>query len=217
MPIQAEAWNRQVLDTFSTAVRRARLAARYRGIRVQRIRCLAYAPEVERGVVHLHVVWGWTGSVKPSDARWFISRVKREWVRLGGGKQCKAGRVSHGQAVPLATYLGKYLGKSNLEALDVIPRGKRPVYVSRVLTRETGITMRFLRNSRRAWRQWGVTDYALLVRFFRWADEHGVDPWTWHALPERPKPPPPEPWVPIEPATCDGSVQDYAQLHLAFA
>lgn len=216
--VQAGMWNREAIPAMRGALRRTRVAGRRKGIRVDRWRLLAYVPEIERGVIHLHLAFGWTGHVRPGDARWLMSRFKRELVRGGYGKQFKAGRMSHGAGGEQAgSYMAKYMGKSGLEALKVLPAGMQPVYVSPVLTRRTGITMRFLRMARRAWRKWGVCDYALLVRFFAWAREHNVDPFTWHRLPAPgARRGPPEAWVPIS-SSRDATVQDYAQLHLAFA
>ncbi len=196
-PIQAEEWNREVYAKWQRALRRARLYAKRHGIRVTDLKVLAYVPECERGVIHLHVVIGWKGTVRPGEVRWFLSRLKREAVREGFGRQFKATKPTHGGSAQVASYLAKYLTKGGMEALKVVPPRVQPVFVSPVLTRRTGITMRFLRLARRAWHVWGPRDYADLVKFFAWAASYGVDPFTWRRLRPPSRPRPERPWEPL--------------------
>lgn len=187
-------WNAHVLPAFSRAVKRTRVKmGRRRGGRdrlpVERITLLAYALELKRGVFHIHAVWGWPMGVKPSEIRAFLAALNRELVKEDFGRP-KASKAAYGNATALGSYLAKYLAKDLAETLRAIPANRQPVFVSPKLTRETGVTMRFLRMKRRAWKLWGTRDYADLVLFFRWAESHGVDPFTWHRKSRRLRPPP---------------------------
>lgn len=197
-PIQAAEWNGHEHERWTRALRAARIATKRKGVRVSSIRVLAYVVQIERGVAHRHVALGWTGDVRPGEMRMFLSQLRRAARREGYGRQMKAGRISHGSAEGVGSYLARYMAKAGFGALAAVPARVRPVYVSTILTRETGITMRFLRMARRAWRQWGVHDYGLLVRFFRDAERSKADPFTWMPLPTpRRRGPPRAKWVPI--------------------
>lgn len=196
----AMAWNLGEPARWKRARKRTDAKARRKGITVSKFVILGYALQVRRGVIHRHVVIGWKG-VPPSASRWYVRELQRAAKRCGYGRESKAGEISKGNGINLASYLGRYIAQGSWEAIAVAPRGALVTFVAPRLTRITGVTTRHLRMWRRARAKWPneplIGDLAQMILFFRWAEAQGVDPFTWHRRPPPRRPPPRDRWEPI--------------------
>jgi hypothetical protein len=143
-----------------------------------RVVVLGYVCEAQRrGVFHPHVVLGYRTAAERAALDTFRGALKRKRGSYGFGTGRRgsfdAGSPERFTAGDAGRYISKYLRPDGakasfvplLEAISrITPRDPttgrlkvlvRPVYVSTILTRRTGVTMTFLRFKRWVWREWG--------------------------------------------------------------
>lgn len=119
---------------------------------------LLYEWELQRrGVWHLHFVLGVATAVESVWATEYV-RAMRELAPAKGFGFVDAKPLQHPEpAERVARYLSKYLAKwkpaETMEITETVTAAGRTLlsYVSRDLTRKSGVTMRALRNVRIAW------------------------------------------------------------------
>jgi hypothetical protein len=189
------------------------------------VRVLIWVLEAQhRGVFHVHLVLGYDGAPGLAAAREFTAYLKRHRRRYGfgtGGRGYQCGRHGAYSPADAARMISNYLRPDRVKA-SVIPllravtdatprypydyddedlRGRarsvvRPVYVNRLLTARTGITMRFLRARRwmyrvlRALAADGKVPPTLVDRML--AIVRGIGPSASRASTSRPRPPTPK-------------------------
>lgn len=175
----AAAWNQAVWGHWKKLRHSCSVAAERGEKGVRRGECmLAVVPEFQRrGVVHLHVV---LGAQTFAQRRWcerFGRHARKEVKRKGSlwGHQIRVSRVFGGGA-GAARYLASYVGKGGEELRIAWEDGTLPArcfYVSRRLTRETGVTIRMLRRRSSAFR-WGLSiPVAKLAEWVEYEREFG--------------------------------------------
>jgi hypothetical protein len=213
-------WNRTATKRLSALIHAA--SERVRRANVGSPHVLATVLELKRGVFHAHIVLGYEGFTRKAldvflDA---LDDLRGEYgfgtSKRGGFDRGHPGRFSGPHA---GLYTSKYLRPdgakgSFIPALirmeQLIKRypetGRpveqiRPVFVSPKLTRRSGVTMRFLRWSRRAYYVYGVRTRAEALFVWRLVELFGLEArpvreWEVAQLPvENPDPPP----IPLEP------------------
>jgi hypothetical protein len=139
---------------------------------------LAYVCEAQqRGVFHPHLVLGYRTAADRAALDTFRKTLKRKRGSYGFGTGRRGsfdgGKPERFTARDAGRYISKYLRPDRAKAsfvplLEAINRttprdpdtGRlkvlvRPVYISTVLTRRTGVTMGFLRFKRWVWKEWG--------------------------------------------------------------
>jgi hypothetical protein len=165
----ADVWNSDRDRHLSSLLK----AARKRLIRERpgsRVRLLAYAPAFQkRGVLHWHLVYGFKSPRESTDVVRFAEIVGELVEQYGFGKQFDAGQVFE-NARQAASYIARYMTADHQGLERVVTSSScpaRPVYVSRELMAESGVTMRFLRWRRWCWREIGVTAIDYCVRLHR--------------------------------------------------
>ncbi len=187
----AVAWNSTVTERLGDLLKVAREATRRRHGGKARVHVLAYVCEAQqRGVFHPHVVLGYRTAADRAALDTFRETLRRKRGAYGFGTG-RRGSFDPGQperfgASDAGRYISKYLRPDGakttfvplLEAVArMTPRDPatgrlvrlvRPVYISPVLTRRTGVTMGYLRYRRWAWRKWGpgVPEVALKVGYW---------------------------------------------------
>jgi hypothetical protein len=119
---------------------------------------LLYEWELQgRGVWHLHFVLGMETAVERGWAHEYVAAMRELGPRYGFGYVDAKPLRRPEPAERIASYLSKYLAKWNpdgsLEITETVRAAGRSVlnYVSRDLTRRSGVTMRTLRHVRIAW------------------------------------------------------------------
>lgn len=173
-------WNRDVTKRLGTLLRAARESVRDDRAITGKVTVLGYVCEVQdRGVFHPHVVLGY----RTADDRVALDRYRKTLRRrrgahgFGRGRAgFDAGKPDRFNALDSGRYIAKYLrpdrAKSSfvpaLQAVESLtPRNPqtgrrtaviRPVYVSKVLTGRTGVTVSYLRFRRWVWRVWGEVE-----------------------------------------------------------
>jgi len=188
--VAGAAWNATVTKRLGELLKVARERTRRKhGGRV-RVHVLGYVCEAQqRGVFHPHVVLGYRTAAERAALDTFrdVLRCKRGAYGFGTGRRGSyhAGQPKRFSASDAARYVSKYLRPDRartsfvplLQAIARITKrdsqtGRlqalvRPVYVSPVLTRRTGVTMGFLRFKRWVWREWGPggDDVSLLMMY----------------------------------------------------
>lgn len=176
--VQAAGWNATVTKRLGDLLKVAREQTRRKHGKAARIQVLGYVCEAQqRGVFHPHLVLGYCSAADRAALDTFRDtlRRKRGVYGFGTGRRGSfdAGTADRFSARDAARYISKYLRPDRaktsfvplLEAIDRITSRNpdtgrrenlvRPVYVSPVLTRVTGVTMGFLRFKRWVWREWG--------------------------------------------------------------
>ncbi len=155
-----------------------------------RVVVLGYVCEAQqRGVFHPHLILGYKSAAERAALDTFRQTLKRKRGSYDfgtGPSSFDAGEPDRFTARHAGRYISKYLRPDRakvsfvplLEDINrIVPRDPdtgrrkvlvRPVYVSTMLTRRTGVTMGFLRFKRWLWRAWGDggTD-AELTRLYR--------------------------------------------------
>jgi hypothetical protein len=176
--VAAAEWNSDVTKRLGDLLKVAREHVRRRHggraeVRVLAIVCEAHA----RGVFHVHVVLGYRTAADRAALDTFREAARRTRGRYGFGTGRRgsfdAGEPDRFTARDAGRYISKYLrpdqGKTSfMPLLERVARigernpatGRmkhllRPVFVSPILTRQTGVTMGYLRFKRWAWRAWG--------------------------------------------------------------
>jgi hypothetical protein len=171
----AAEWNKTTTKRLSRLVHAA--IERVRRARLARPELLATVLELKRGVFHAHVIVGYYGYSR-QGLELFLDALDElrggygfGTSKRGGFDRGKPGKYSGPHA---GLYSSKYLRPDGakgsfipalLKIEQVIERDPetgrprqqvRPVYVNSKLTRKSGVTMRFLRWSRYAYRRWGA-------------------------------------------------------------
>jgi hypothetical protein len=176
--VAAAGWNATVTKRLGGLLKVAREQTRRSHGSKVKVVVLGYVCEAQqRGVFHPHVVLGYRTAAERSALDTFRGALKRERgdYGLGTGRRGSfdAGTPERFTARDAGRYISKYLRPDGaktsfvplLEAINrITPRDSetgrlkvlvRPVYVSTMLTRRTGVTMTFLRFKRRVWAEWG--------------------------------------------------------------
>lgn len=175
--VAAAAWNATVTKRLGDLLKVAREQTRRRHGSKVRVYVLGYVCEAQqRGVFHPLVVLGYRTAAERAALDTFRNalRRKRKAYGFGTGRQSfDAGEPDRFSARDAGRYISKYLRPDGakrsfvplLEGVNrMTPRDPltgrhkyllRPVYVSPVLTKLTGVTMGFLRFRRWAWQAWG--------------------------------------------------------------
>ena len=212
----AATWNATVTKRLGDLLKVARERVRRKHGRHAQVLVLAYVCESQqRGVFHPHVVLGYRTAADRAALDTFVETLRRQRgvYGFGTGRQGSfdGGKADRFTGQDAGRYISKYLRPDRaktsfvplLEAInESTPRDPttgrhrqlvRPVYVSPMLTRVTGVTMGFLRFTRRAFMVFKAehTRAELLimyrfVRLFR-ATFDGYE------LPQMAKPPPEPP------------------------
>lgn len=173
-PWTAAEYNRTATKRFRKLLNHARQRTKRAGHK-QLPQLLAVAHEIKRGVFHVHAVFGYTASSRKAlDALLAEMDILRGEYGFGsatgGFDKGQPGKFD-GRGAGL--YASKYLRPGHakgsfipaLRTLEVlIPRSEsgrptevvRPVWISPKLTARSGVTMRFLRFARYAYRRWGL-------------------------------------------------------------
>lgn len=144
-----------------------------------RVYVLGYVGQIKRGVFHLHIALGYLTAPDRAALDVFLAAYGELHQAYGFGREWDPGRPGRfsGRA---ATYIAKYLAPEHardsfvpvLRHANMMNKpdpntGKRPqirpVYVSPLLSKQTGVTMRFLRFKRLAWVFWGYTEPQFVV------------------------------------------------------
>lgn len=186
-------WNKTATKRLSRLVHAAK--ERLRRARLARPEVLATVLELKRGVFHAHIVLGYYGYSREGLAAFLdvVDELRGEYgfgtSKGGGFDRGYPGRYSGAHA---GLYISKYLRPDGakgsfvpalLKMEELIERDPetgrpkeqlRPVYVSSKLTRKSGVTMRFLRWSRYAYRRWGAmtrSETLLMWQFVRTFEE----------------------------------------------
>jgi hypothetical protein len=170
----AAIWNSSVTKRLGELLKVAREQTRRSHGSRGKIIVLGYVCEAQqRGLFHPHVVLGYRTAADRGALetfRWALRR-KRGSYGFGTGRQGSfdAGKPDRFTARDAGRYISKYLRPGGpkasfvplLEAINrIMPRDPktgrpkvlgRPVYVSVILTRQTGVTMTFLRFKRWVW------------------------------------------------------------------
>lgn len=185
-PWVAAEWNRTVTKRLSDLCNRARVNVTRRGLPAPST--LARVLELKRGVFHAHVVLGFSWAERAGLDAYLdeLDELRGEFgfgTAAGGFDRGAPGKFD---AVGAGAYTSKYLRPDgakgsfvpallNLEAITPTNRetGRkvsqlRPVYVNAKLTRQSGVTMRFLRWAAYAFVKWGRIEVprAELLRVF---------------------------------------------------
>ena len=170
--VEAAEWNSTVTKRLSDLLKVAREQTRRKHGKDAGVVVLGYVCEgQQRGVFHPHVVLGYRTAADRAALETFRETLRRLRGRYGFGTGRRgsfdAGKPDRFSGSDAGRYISKYLGpdgaKSSfvplLEAVGrITPRNPdtgrhlyllRPVYLSPVLTRITGVTMGFLRFCRR--------------------------------------------------------------------
>ena len=174
----AATWNATVTKRLGDLLKVAREQTRRAHGGGARVVVLGYVCESQqRGVFHPHVVLGYKTSAERAALDTFRGALKRKRGSYGFGTGQRgsfdAGTPERFTARDAGRYISKYLRPDGakasfvplLEAISrITPRDSktgrlkvlvRPVYVSTILTRRTGVTMTFLRFKRWVWAEWG--------------------------------------------------------------
>jgi hypothetical protein len=155
----------------------AREQTRRKHGKAARVHVLGYVCEAQqRGVFHPHIVLGYTTAADRAALDTFRNALRRKRGTYGfgtGRRSFDGGEPDRFTPRDAARYVSKYLRPDGaktsfvplLEAVGrMTPRDPmtgrhkyllRPVFVSPVLSKQTGVTMGFLRFRRWAWRAWG--------------------------------------------------------------
>jgi hypothetical protein len=170
-------WNATVTKRLGDLLKVAReQTRRSHGTKVKVV-VLGYVCEAQqRGVFHPHVILGYRTAAERTALDTFRGSLKRKRGSYGfgtGRRSFDAGTPDRFTAGDAGRYISKYLRPDGakasfvplLEAINrMTPRDPdtgrlkvlvRPVYVSTMLTRRTGVTMGFLRFKRWVWKEWG--------------------------------------------------------------
>jgi hypothetical protein len=173
----AAGWNATVTKRLGELLKVAREQTRRKHGKA-RVDVLGYVCEAQqRGVFHPHLVLGYRTTADRAALDTFVStlRRKRGVYGFGAGRRGSfdGGTPDRFSAGDAARYVSKYLRPDRaktsfvplLRAVNRITARDRntgrhvnlvrPVYVSTLLSKRTGITMGFLRYRRWAWRKWG--------------------------------------------------------------
>jgi hypothetical protein len=176
--VAGAAWNSTVTKRLGALLKVAREQTRRSHGAKAKVVVLGYVCEAQqRGVFHPHVVVGYRTAADRSALDTFRGALKRKRGSYGFGTGRRgsfdAGTPERFTARDAGRYISKYLRPDGAKAsfvplLDAInritPRDRetgrlkvlvRPVYVSTVLTRRTGVTMTYLRFKRWVWMEWG--------------------------------------------------------------
>ena len=176
--VRAAEWNADVTRRLGDLLKVAREQTRRAHGGAARVAVLGYVCEAQqRGVFHPHVVLGYRTAADRAALDTFrgVLRRKRGAYGFGTGRRGSfdAGQPERFSGRDAGRYISKYLRPDGAKAsfvprLEAIGRiakrdeatGRlkhmvRPVYVSTVLSRATGVTMGFLRFRRWAFRAWG--------------------------------------------------------------
>jgi hypothetical protein len=176
--VAAAAWNSDLTKRLGDLLKAARERVRRRHGGGGEVRVLAYVCEAHaRGVFHVHVVLGYRTAGDRAALDTFLGAVRRLRGGYGFGTgrhgSFDAGQPERFGGSDAGRYISKYLRPDRAKAsfiplLERVGRigvrdpatGRlkhllRPVYVSPILTRQTGVTMGYLRFKRWAWRAWG--------------------------------------------------------------
>ena len=218
--LDAAIWNSTVTKRLGDLLKVARERTR-RNHGEHGVVVLAYVCESQRrGVFHPHVVLGYRTAADRAALETFIDAIRRKrgayGFRTGRRGSFDGGKPERFSGQDAGRYISKYLrpdgAKSSfvplLEAVNRISerdsetgRHKqlvRPVYVSPILTRITGVTMGFLRFRRRVYMLLKVehTRAELLV-MYRIVRLFGAT-FDGYEVPRMPNPPPaPPPLIPV--------------------
>lgn len=210
-PWVAAEYNRTATKRFRKLLNHARQRTKRDGFK-QLPDLLVVANEIKRGVFHVHAIFGYTpASRKALDVLLdHMDKLRAEYgfgSATGGFDRGQPGKFD-GKGAGL--YASKYLRPGHakgsfvpaLRALEmVIPRNEkgrptevvRPVWVSPKLTARSGVTMRFLRFARYAYRKWGLDlPRAELLLVYRLVGELGAELLGVPGL--QPNPPPAVPF-----------------------
>jgi len=167
----AATWNSTVTKRLGDLLKVAREQVRRSHGSKVKVRVLAYVCEAQqRGVFHPHVVLGYATAAERAALDTFVDTVERKRGEYGFGTgrsgSFDRGRPGRFDGTDAGRYVSKYLRPDGAkksfvpllyEVAKVVPRDPvtnrakvlvRPVYVSTVLTKRTGVTMMFLRFKR---------------------------------------------------------------------
>lgn len=115
----------------------------------------------KRGVLHVHLVFGFTSRVEKESVRMYLQEVVDRAPNYGFGWPDRD--IYAGEAKGAAAYLSSYFvgGKGKLDIRETVKREDVPrnlIYVAQPLLRQSGISMRTLRLKRFLWhnvdREW---------------------------------------------------------------
>lgn len=167
-------WNSTVTKRLGELLKAAREQTRRSHGSKAKVVVLGYVCEAQqRGVFHPHVVLGYRTAADRAALETYRGALKRKRGGYGFGTGRRgsfdAGQPERFTARDAGRYISKYLRPDGaktsfvplLEAINrIVPRDRetgraavlvRPVYVSVVLTRQTGVTMTYLRFKRWVW------------------------------------------------------------------
>jgi hypothetical protein len=173
----AAGWNSTVTKRLGELLKVAREQTRRKHGKA-RVDVLGYVCEAQqRGVFHPHLVLGYRTAADRAALDTFVTTLRRKRGVYGFGTGRRGsfdgGTPDRFNAGDAARYVSKYLRPDRaktsfvplLQAINRITTRDRktgrhinlvrPVYVSTVLSKRTGVTMGFLRYKRWAWRKWG--------------------------------------------------------------
>lgn len=240
---RAAEWNRDVTERLGLLLKLARERTRRRHGKAGQVVVLAYVCESQqRGVFHPHVVLGYRTAADRAALDTFRGALKeaRGRHRFGiGPGSFDAGQPDRFSARDAARYVSKYLRPDGAKTsfvplLEAVEQASsrdpatgrlkvlvRPVYVSPVLSRLTGVTMGFLRFRRFAWVRWKLAKGRRKASWARTLASHDelVDLWRRYQVLRAAWARSASPPLVIAPAT-DSQIPlmpSYEQLRLGFA
>jgi hypothetical protein len=219
----AAVWNSTVTKRLGDLLKVARERVRRKHGRHAQVVVLAYVCESQhRGVFHPHVVLGYRTAADRAALETFVEtlRCQRGAYAFGTGRRGSfdGGKPDRFTGQDAGRYISKYLRPDGaktsfvplLEAVnEITPRDPatgrhkqlvHPVYVSPILTRITGVTMGFLRLTRRAFMMLKAehtrAELLVMYRIVRLFNAT----FDGYELPKMPHPPPqPPPLIPALP------------------
>lgn len=188
--VTAAGWNATVTKRLGELPKAAREQTRRSHGSNVKVVVLAYVCEAQqRGVFHPHLVLGYRTAAERAALDTFRTALRRRRGSYGFGTGRRgsfdAGLPERFTARDAGRYISKYLRPDGaktsfvplLEAINrIVPRDPdtgrlkvlvRPVYISTLLTRRTGVTMGFLRYKRWAWRRWGEWPENVVLTAYR--------------------------------------------------
>lgn len=145
----AELWSSDVVKRLASLRDAARIAVKRAGLPVDRLWLERVWEPQQRGVPHAHIVAGAGTADELAAVERFVAELRRLAPSYGFGTQLDVTRPM--PAAEVARYLAGYLlgrsgRKGTVRANLADPRMPRSlIYLSRSLTRETGMTMRRMR------------------------------------------------------------------------
>lgn len=147
----ADRWNQQAEASWSRLHQAAMARVRRRFGSGSVLVAKAWEPQA-RGPLHLHAALVYSPGREMAMTDAYVAAVRELVPRHGFGFVDLSKPKANAHALSAAAYLSKYIGKSISETAA---QARRPAYVSRRLTMQTGVTMRAMRWKRFFRAAWG--------------------------------------------------------------